>query len=495
MFRVVAIMIQRVAARWRELPTQLGSIRARLTFWYVALLAVTVTGYSAVLVVSLARGLDGGLDRLIGDQARQAAGVLATANDAQELAEEFRMINVGTIIGLYDASGEHLLAGRTLPEPLDRQALPDGLEPRIETLSLPDGRIWRVFTQRVSDPEQSARLLVVARSAGFIQIAMDQLITLIVVTGPLALLLAIAGGFVLTRQALNPIDQIARTAAAIGAEDLSRRLAMPRSSDEVGRLASTFDHMLDRLDQAFERERRFTADASHELRTPLAMLVSRAGLTLERRRTSHEYEDALRTIRDDGLRMGRIVSDLLMLARSDAGDALALTEQLDAGELVAAVADAMAPRAEQLGIKFAVTTEQGVVLLGDQTRLTQLLVNLLENALTHTPSGSAVGLSAACENGRALLRVSDTGTGIAPEHLPHVFQRFFRGDRDRSRADGGAGLGLALCQSIVLAHGGEIDLESEIGFGTRVTIRLPLAGSQSDVDTEVSGLLASSALG
>jgi signal transduction histidine kinase len=251
--------------------------------------------------------------------------------------------------------------------------------------------------------------------------------------------------------------------------------------------------MLDRLDQAFERQRRFTADASHELRTPLAMLVSRAGLTLERRRTLHEYEDVLRTIRDDGLRMGRIVSDLLMLARADEGDALAVTERLDAGELVVSVADAMGPGATNRGIKLDVATERGIVLLGDQTRLTQLLVNLLDNALAHTPSGGTVGVSATCENGLAVLRVTDTGTGIAPEHLPHVFQRFFRGDRDRSREDGGAGLGLALSQSIVHAHAGRIGLESELGCGTRVTVRLPLASSQLDADAERADGVSSSA--
>ena len=486
-------MTERFAIRWRQVLTQLGSIRARLTFWYVALLAITLSGYSAVLVVSLARGLDGGLDRLLSDEARQATGVLSAVNGDQELAEEFRRINVGTIIGLYDATGEHLLAGRTLPTPFDQPAPVDATEPRIETMSLPDGRIWRVSTQRVSEPEQPDRLLVVARSEGFIQVAMGQLMIVIAVTAPLTLLLAIAGGVYLTVRALNPIDQIARTAAAIDAEDLSRRLAMPRSSDEVGRLASTFDHMLDRLDQAFERQRRFTADASHELRTPLAMLVSRAGLTLERRRTLHEYEDVLRTIRDDGLRMGRIVSDLLMLARADEGDALAVTERLDAGELVVSVADAMGPGATNRGIKLDVATERGIVLLGDQTRLTQLLVNLLDNALAHTPSGGTVGVSATCENGLAVLRVTDTGTGIAPEHLPHVFQRFFRGDRDRSREDGGAGLGLALSQSIVHAHAGRIGLESELGCGTRVTVRLPLASSQLDADAERADGVSSSA--
>jgi signal transduction histidine kinase len=176
---------------------------------------------------------------------------------------------------------------------------------------------------------------------------------LIGLTAPVVLLLAIAGGIFLAGRALDPIDHITRTAAAISAEDLSQRLSLPRANDEVGRLAGTFDLMLDRLDRAFDHQRRFTADASHELRTPLAMLVSRAGLALERPRKPREYQEVLRRIHDDGLHMGRIVNDLLMLARADAGDSLALSEGLDAGELLGSVVDAMAPNAVEHGIACA----------------------------------------------------------------------------------------------------------------------------------------------
>jgi heavy metal sensor kinase len=300
---------------------------------------------------------------------------------------------------------------------------------------------------------------------------------LIGVTAPLVLLVAVAGGVFLASRALNPIDQITRTAEAISAEDLSRRLGLRQANDEVGRLAATIDHMLDRLDRAFERQRRFTSDASHELRTPLSMLVSRAGMALERQRSVAEYEDVLRSVRDEGLHMGRIVNDLLMLARADAGDGLALTERLDVGELVGSVAEAMAPLAAAREIRLSVATQDGVEVQADQTRLTQLLVNLLDNALAHTPAGGSVEMRARRESTDAVLQVSDTGSGIAAEDLPHVFQRFFRAQRDRSREGGGAGLGLALCQSIAVAHGGEIKLESDPGRGTQVTVRIPLAGS------------------
>jgi heavy metal sensor kinase len=331
-------------------------------------------------------------------------------------------------------------------------------------------------------------VLLVARSADFVQVASSELLLLIAVTAPLILLLAVAGGVFLAGRALNPIDHITRTAAAISAEDLSRRLALPRTDDEVGRLAATLDHMLDRLDHAFEHQRRFTADASHELRTPLAMLVSRAGLALERNRTHAEYEDVLRAVRDEGLRMGRIVNDLLLLARADAGESLLVTERLDTAELVDSVVDAMGVLAEDRGISL--TTHTGthdrVDVLGDQTRLTQLLVNLVDNAIAHTPAGGSIVVSAAADSGSAVMEVVDSGTGIAPEHLPHVFERFFRADRDRPRPHAGTGLGLSLCASIAHSHRGDIHIASQPGQGTRVVVNLPLAPPVGQTQRELA---------
>jgi heavy metal sensor kinase len=481
-------MKRALAQLWGAARLKLGSIRARLTLWYVFLLAWTLVGYSAILVISLSRGLNDGLDRVLSDSARQAVGVLNGVRDDQELRQEFRRINVGTVIGLYDADGQHLIVGRSLPAPLDHPAPPSAGQSRLETVSLPDGSSWRVLVEDVNLPDQPERILMVARSAGFAEAVVNRLLLWIGVTAPLVLLLAIGGGVFLAGRALDPIDEITRAADAIGAEDLSRRLGLPRTYDEVGRLAATFDHMLDRLDRAFEHQRRFTADASHELRTPLAMLISRAGLAAERLRTAQEYRDVLREIRDEGLHMGRIVNDLLMLARADAGNVVGLKEELDAGELVVSVAEAMAPLADVRGIRLRAEAEESLVLDGDQTRLTQLLVNLLENALEHTPPGGDVVVSACQQSRYAVLQVADTGSGIAAEHLPHVFERFYRAERDGRRASSGAGLGLSLCQSIARAHGGDIRIDSNPCRGTCVTVGLPLAHPQASAASRSSGL-------
>ncbi|HEV7662119.1 MAG TPA: ATP-binding protein [Chloroflexota bacterium] len=451
------------------------SIRARLTLWCVVVLAVTVTGYSIVLAVSLARGLEAGIDHVLGEAARQAAIVTEAASTERELDDEIRHLNVHTIVSVYDATDGRLLAGRPLAVALDLAAALQDRPGYVQTLSLPDGASWRVWTQVVASPGQPDRLLVIGRSSTFVQIALTELLMIISVSAPFVFLVAVVGGIFLASRALNPIDQITRTAEAISAEDLSRRLGLRQANDEVGRLAATFDHMLDRLDGAFERQRRFTADASHELRTPLAMLVSRAGMALQHSRSQTEYEEVLRAIRDEGLHMGRIVNDLLLLARADAGTSLAQTERLDTGEILASVADALRPIAAASGVTLNVLSEAGVQVLGDQTRLTQLMINLVDNALAHTPRGGSIDLRVRCDAGAALVEVTDTGSGIAPEHLPHVFKRFYRAPNGHSRERGGAGLGLALCRSIALAHGGTIDLHSDAGHGTRAAIRLPLA--------------------
>ena len=457
------------------LRRKLGTLRARLTVWYIVLLALTVVVHSAMLTFSLERWLYAGVDRVLADASRQAVGVLGVVRDDQELREEFRRMNVGTILGVYDASGTTLLAGRSLPSPLERVAPPAGSDALIQTVANADGATWRVLVQRAVVPDKPERVLLVARSSGFVQLSVGELALLVAITTPLTLLVAIAGGVFLVRRALCPLEQITRTAETINAEDLSRRLGLPRTPDEVGRLAATFDHMLDRLDRAFEYQCQFTADASHELRAPLSMIVSRAAIALEKATTITDCHAALRDVRDEGLHMGRIVNDLLMLAKGDAGHALEVTEPLDTGLLASAVVDAMKPLADERAIALDAEVDDGVFVVGDQTRLTQLMVNLVDNALGHTPPGGRVLVSVRGTDASALVDVVDTGVGIPPDDLPRVFERFFRGERDRerSRGGGGAGLGLSLCLSIARAHGGDIDLQSTLATGTRATVRLP----------------------
>lgn len=301
---------------------------------------------------------------------------------------------------------------------------------------------------------------------------------------PAALLVAGVGGLFLTSRALRPVRKVTQAAAQIGAEDLSQRLEVT-GKDELAELAATFNGMIARLEGAFQsreeayhrlesayqEQRRFTADASHELRTPLARIKGITSLALFGPRNMDDYHEAL-TIADQAADvMNRIVQDLLLLARSDAGQLTPRYTTLHVESLLLGAADRLQghPGAP---IRLELPAEP-LQLRGDEDHLTRVLVNLLENAVRHTPESGEVILSARREEEQVLLTVSDNGEGIPAEHLPHLCERFYRVDAARTRADGGTGLGLAICESIVQAHGGALTIRSRVGLGTTVEVRLP----------------------
>jgi heavy metal sensor kinase len=454
------------------------SIRVRLTLWYVALLGLILVVFSAVLYLSLSRNLHDEVDRSLAAEAQRQLASLDVENGAPSLAEGPDMLQVGTVAVLYDRAGQHVLANDPRqPLPVLAEALARAAQGQetFMTTQLPSGAEWRVLTTPVVDNGMLIGVLQVARSEGEVDAALHQLALLMALAVPLTLLLASAGGLFLAGRALNPIDRITRAAAAISADDLSRRLDLRGSRDEVGRLAATFDRMLDGLDRAFRRQRQFTADASHELRTPLTMLTSQIDVALERRRSPEEYEQLLRSLREDAARLSQLLGELLTLARADAGQQLLTREPLDLGELVRSVVPAMQPLADQRGVRLTEQIRAQAPVLGDQTRLSQLVINLVDNGLRYTPAGGSVEVEVGQEGAWATLRVRDTGVGIAAEHLPRVFERFYRADPARSRADGGAGLGLAICRWIVEAHGGTIAVDSQLQHGSTFSVRLPLS--------------------
>jgi heavy metal sensor kinase len=295
-----------------------------------------------------------------------------------------------------------------------------------------------------------------------------------------ATLLVLAGaGYWALGRALQPVDQITRAAERIGARSLGERLPPPAAQDELGRMVLAFNGMIDRLDRAFRREQQFTADASHELRTPLSVIRTQTELALDRPREAEYDRRVLSSIREESERLGRLVEDLLVLARADAGQTLTLAP-LDLQDLVSEAGARMAPRAHAHGVQLSVTVEDVGAVSGDAAWLTQMLLNLLGNALRHTPSGGRVSLELRSAPRAAIVSVSDSGEGIAPEHLPHLFERFYRADTSRSQDAGGVGLGLAISHWIVRAHGGTISVASEPRQGATFTVTLPCADPPGD---------------
>ena len=313
---------------------------------------------------------------------------------------------------------------------------------------------------------------------------------------PLVLVLCAGGGYWLADRALRPVRAITRTAQQIGATDLSRRLNL-RRRDELGELGGTFDHMLDRLEDAFERQRQFTADASHELRTPLAVVELEATRALAQPRTSEEYRRAIAVMRQENDYMARLVDDLLTLARADSGQAALRRDEVDLGEVVLDVAERLAPLARRSAMTLHIDALPDLPVWGDEAALARALTNLVENALKY---GAGVGTRVRIGGGRqrrgdrdgVWLRVCDDGPGIAAEHLPHLCKRFYRVDHARTHNDerapaagtdavpaAGSGLGLAITQWIVQAHGGDLRIQSEPGHGATFEFWLPVSDRES----------------
>jgi len=295
----------------------------------------------------------------------------------------------------------------------------------------------------------------------------------LLVASPLALLLATIAGYVLAGAALRPVEEMRRRAGAVSASTPGMRLPVPPAKDEISRLAETLNEMLERLETAFEHERRFVADASHELRTPLALLRTELELALRHPRSRAELEDALRSAAEETDRLTALAADLLLIARSEQGALTIHPEPVSARELLADVARRFSSRAEEAGRTIAVADGDDVTVEADPKRLEQAVGNIVENALVH--GGGTVVLSARLTGSQVELHVTDEGAGFPHGFAARAFDRFSRADEARPRP--GSGLGLAIVQTIASAHGGTAGVSQEPGVAD-VWIALPLGGGQ-----------------
>ena len=298
---------------------------------------------------------------------------------------------------------------------------------------------------------------------------------------PFVLILGAFGSYWLAAHAFAPIDRLTRIARRIEAGDLHERVPVPRSKDEIQSLALTFNEMIERIDKAFVRQRRFVADASHELRTPVAAIRSMTDVVLAQSTPieSEEYVAVLRDVNAESERLGHLINGLLLLARSDENQVLFEHELVRLDLLATDVAATIEPLATERDITLEIVARQPILVMGDEVRLIQVIMNLLDNAVTYSNSGARVKLEVKKEQNKAIMIVTDTGIGIAKDHLDHIFERFYRVDPARSRAAGSTGLGLSIVDWIVRAHDGSITVESEVGKGTTFTVALPIAAQTS----------------
>jgi heavy metal sensor kinase len=451
------------------------TMRLRLTSWYVFFLGVTLLLFCLYLYVQLAHSFleqtDAGIEvaahqmlAMVNDESHPPA--FRKTHSYQEMVRHFSDVGLtgrlltedGTVL---DGFGSYELT------PFGKPTAPGFVTQRARAA-------WRVYSQRIEPPSGHAvGWLQVAQPMTPLQSALENLATQMLVGVPFVLLLAGLGGYWLATRALRPIDRITRTAHAISGADLTERIGHAGPADEVGRLATTFDQMLDRLQAAFEHERRFTADAAHELRTPLTAIKGRIGVTLSRCRTSAEYETTLSALDHEADRLIRLANDLLLLARLDQRRFGWEPEPLEVGEVLSAVIEEVQPLAEARQITLVRRIAADLYVQGYLDQLIRLLLNLLDNAIKFTPTAGQVIVQAETIAEEVCITITDQGPGIPPEHLPHVFERFYRVESARSRSDGGTGLGLAIAAEIARVHGGRLEVQSQPGCGTSFIVRLP----------------------
>ena len=341
---------------------------------------------------------------------------------------------------------------------------------------LPGDRTLLIAALRFSVANGDGYLVEVGAPTTSIETMLHQLLVLLAIGLPVVVLVAIGGGYLLVGRALAPVDQIARKAEQITQHNLSERLPAARTADELERLSHSLNRMIARLEDAFLNSKRFVADASHELRTPLTVLQAEMESLVSDRRLAPDLRETLGSMHEEVQRIARIVEQLFALSRLDAGEAQTECEPFDLADLAVTTADQMSLLAEDKGISMSCDAAQPVLVEGDRARLKQVVVNLLDNAIKYTSEKGSIQLRVARVNGHALLEVADTGIGIPADAVPHVFDRFFRVDKARTRDPGGAGLGLSIVKSICTAHGAEVQVASN-SKGSCFRVILPLLRS------------------
>ena len=456
----------------------LRSIRVRLTLWFVLLLAITLAIFCAALYLALRQNLNSSLNDSLDSRAEIVSGLVVDVNhvDVAELTVPGDPVEGEEFVRVFDSSGNLVFdnSGEKFRPPDDPAAVGAALSGSKSRRTLDLGPELRALTAPIRADGQVVGAVEVGLATDDVHSTLRTLLIIIAVTYPLALIIASGGGVFLASRALSPIDGLTRTARRISAEDLSQRLNMRLPDDEVGRLARTFDEMIARLDEAFRRQRQFTADASHELRTPLTAIKGQTEVALQKDREPEEYRSVLRNVNLEVDRMIRLVSSLLTLARADARQVPLAKESISLGGVIGDAADQVRPAADSKGVLIRVRNSTETRFTADQDLLLQLMLNLLDNAVKHTPSGRSIDVSWSTDNGSAKVEVSDEGPGIPSEHLPHIFDRFYRVDKARSRDGGGVGLGLSICRWIAQAHGGSIEAGNAPGRGAKFTVHLPI---------------------
>jgi heavy metal sensor kinase len=466
-----------VSPKRRLLPL---SIDTRLTLWYAAAMLVILVlisgGSYSLLAWSMAQDVDRSLITIadvVRDTAHGPDTVEATERWLREVLDpDHRLFQLYGPDGDVRVKSSRLHPGGLVLSPTARTNIGQG-RPTFETVNL-NGHWVRVVTVPVRRGERLVEVVQVGASLRPTAQTLQRWLETLLILVPLGVGLAAAGGYIMARAALRPVDEMSRAARKIDAEALAWRIAERGTGDELDRLAETLNGMLARLENTFTGMRRFSADAAHELRSPLTALKGTLEVTLRSDRTGAEYRAALVSALEEVERLIRLAEDLLLLSRSTAGPE-SPRARVELEPLVLEVADIGTRLAKDRGVVVRVGAIAPLAVLGDVGALRRAVLNLVENGVKYTPPGGRVELSVLADGSDAVLAVDDTGPGIAEADAARIFEPFVRLDAARDRETGGSGLGLSIARSIVVAHRGTIAVDRAPGGGARFTVRLPRA--------------------
>jgi len=451
-------------------------ISTRLTTWYFLFVAVALIGFAALALTVMRQSIYATVDEQLEDRSH-ALQVLIARSGGEDLSDAVREHNElqssSQLLQVSDGAGKFLYRSPVM----ERLGVPAAQANQRQFANVAYGDLpLRILSSTVSVGGQRFIVQVAEPMDDYLE-ALERFRTAMFISIPVLLLLAAGGGYWMSTRALRPVDRITHAAQMINPQDLSRRVIVPQTGDELQRLAETLNQMLQRIESAVARITQFTADASHELRTPVALIRTRAEVTLAKPRNIDQYRDALKEVLAESERTTALIENLMTLARSDTGSETLNFNRTDIGDIAREVSTQAQTLSDAKQLHWSVAIPDAAIWVrGDANALRRLLLILVDNAVKYTPPAGSISLALQRNGSHAEIRVRNNGIGISADDLPHIFDRFYRADKARSRELGGTGLGLSIGRWIANAHGGDIQVETSTPNGTTFVVRLPIAG-------------------
>lgn len=441
------------------------TIRKKIMLWYTVLILLLLGLFIPFVYYIISQSMYRNEESLLTKDIAQVLSTIEIENDSLKIDETANIFTSGTYIFIYDISNDLIYNN-------SNQFWLAQITPDYGHLKIENGRggKWLIYDQQIFNHNNTIAWIRAARPLKLLNDTLRNLKILILVALPVYIIIAMSGGLFIAGRALSPIDQITKTAHEIGHGDLTKRIKLVNTSDEVGRLADTFDEMIEKLEVAFNQEKHFAADASHELRTPLTIILAHAEEALKGNKSVSEFRESMETILKESKKMGRMVSQLLMLTRGYEDKYRFKMEDLNLSMIIRDITNEMMEYARKSDIEIFLFIDDNIKIKADQTLITQMLINLIQNAVKYNKKGGWIQIKLNKDKDYVRIIIEDNGIGISNEDLPNIFNRFYRADRSRSGE--GTGLGLSIVKWIVEVHKGNIYVNSTPDCGTTFEIRL-----------------------